>query len=279
MKKFLSTLFLTGLFCVQQAHAQQTPDAQTTAPQKTIEVFPASLSFSLDRGATSKQTITVANHTAKPVQFNLEFTDWYRDTIGKHQYLEPGTSKHSCSKWVTFDKSFVEVKPGSSETITVTLSVPDTDDAISQMRWSMLLVKTVSEKKIPTGKAMLTTAVTMTMAVGIHVYQTPPNIQNKSVKMLDFTELAGQKKYRIIGKNEGGMQINGKFSIELAHAETGERTVLGPLDAPLFPDQIRYMDFDVPENLPKGKYTAVALIDAGDDEVPIEAVQAEITIK
>ena len=126
---------------------------------------------------------------------------------------------------------------------------------------------------------MLTTAVTMTMAVGIHVYQTPPNIQNKAIKMLDFTELAGQHKYRIIGHNEAGVQLNGKFSIELANAETGERTVLGPLAAPLFPDQIRYMDFEVPANLPKGKYTAVALIDAGDDEIPVEAVQAEVTIK
>ena len=73
--------------------------------------------------------------------------------------------------------------------------------------------------------------------------------------------------------------MNGKFSIELSSAETGAKTALGPKLIPLFPQQDRYVDFTLPADLAKGKYTALAVIDAEDDDVPVEASQKEIIVK
>jgi hypothetical protein len=47
----------------------------------------------------------------------------------------------------------------------------------------------------------------------------------------------------------------------------------------ILPDQVRNIDFIIPDTVPKGKYTAVAMIDANDDEVPLEAAQLEIELK
>jgi hypothetical protein len=67
--------------------------------------------------------------------------------------------------------------------------------------------------------------------------------------------------------------------LELSSSETGERVSLDPQVVPMFPKQERYVDFTLPSTLPKGKYTAIALVDANDDEVPVEAAEKEIIVK
>ena len=51
-------------------------------------------------------------------------------------------------------------------------------------------------------------------------------------------------------------------------------------DVPLFPEQIRLLQFKLPKgSFPVGKYTLVALADALDDDVPLEAAQLEVELK
>jgi hypothetical protein len=45
----------------------------------------------------------------------------------------------------------------------------------------------------------------------------------------------------------------------------------------MFPEQVRYIDFSLPQQLAKGKYTLTGIIDAGND-VPLEAGQLTIEI-
>ncbi|MBS1690494.1 MAG: hypothetical protein JSS96_17310 [Bacteroidetes bacterium] len=75
------------------------------------------------------------------------------------------------------------------------------------------------------------------------------------------------------------MLLRCQYSIELSSEATGEKTIIGPKEALLLPGQKRFVDLQIPKTLPKGKYTAVALIDPNDDEVPLEAAQKEIEIR
>ena len=275
-------LFVLLALVATAVRAQQ-PDApaegEAKQQRKSIVIYPAKLSFELDKGGSKSQTINISNTTNNKFQLQLEFMDWTRDTIGKHIYLPAGLSRQSCAKWLSFDKPFVELGPGQSTTVTVTLKVPDTEEAISEMKWTMLVFKTVNENKVPDKDAKWSTRINQVVGLGVHIYQTPPNVTNKELKMTSFSQVPGKNVYRIACKNLGGVQKYGKFSIELSDNETGSKTALQPQTIPLFPQQNRYVDFNLPSNLPKGKYTATALIDAGDDDVPIEAAQKEIDIK
>ena len=44
------------------------------------------------------------------------------------------------------------------------------------------------------------------------------------------------------------------------------------------PGQKRRVDLKIPGDMPKGKYQVVAMVDAGDDDVPLAAAQKEIEI-
>ena len=280
----LTTLLLAALL-VTTAQAQNAPNPpakQTASPtgQKGLTVFPARIVFNVDKGGTASKTINVANYTDKPYQLSVDFRDWIRDTVGKHVYTSKENSPQSCASWLSFDKSLLELKPGESTDLTVTIKVPNEDAAVEEMKWTMLVVRTVTENRPPSTGAKVQTNIETVYGIGVHVLQTPPNIANKELKMLSFTELPGDgRSYRVTCKNIGGVEINAKFSIELASAETGVKRTLEPQPIPMFPRQNRYVDFTLPADLPKGTYTAVALVDAEDDNVPIEAAEKQIVVK
>lgn len=97
--------------------------------------------------------------------------------------------------------------------------------------------------------------------------------------MLRFDALAGvPNKYRIVCENSGEVQVSCSSYVELAALTDGRRIKLPVVEFPLFPSQKRYVDFQVPDSLPKGKYTLTGVVDAGVD-VPLEAAQLIIEIK
>jgi hypothetical protein len=279
------TSFLLAALLNTAAQAQNAPDSTAKQPvnttkQKGLTVFPARIVFNVDKGGTASKTINVSNYTEKTYQLSIEFRDWIRDTVGKHIYTSKGNSPQSCASWLRFDKSLLELKPGENTDLIVTLDVPDEDSAVEEMKWTMLVVRTVSEKRPPSLGAKVQTNIETIFGIGVHVLQTPPNIRNKELKMLSFSELPGDgRSYRVTCKNIGGVEINARFSIELASAETGFKRTLEPQPIPMFPRQNRYVDFVLPADIPKGTYTAIALVDAEDDNVPIEAAEKQIIVK
>ncbi len=245
--------------------------------KKQLLILPAKLGFNLDMGQSASQPITIQNTLDDTMRINFSFVDWERDSTGNHKhYYKPGFI-HSCQEWVSFDKSYIEVAPGQTQIITVTMKIPDSAIATTEMKWAMLLATPLEHTTMTKGKNY-TTGVKKTSSLGIHIYQTPPNITKKEVKMVSFTELTA-KTYRITSENTGGLQASTLYTLELTSLSTGERTKLGPNEAPLFPGQRRIMDFKLPETLEKGKYTAVAIVDVGDDEVALEVAEKEIEIK
>lgn len=279
MKKLALSIVLLFLAICTQAQNKATP-SDDISKAKGIVVSPARLMFEVDKGGTSKKSVMVKNLTGNKQRLIVELMDWTRDTLGEHNYFAPGTNSYSCAQWVTFDKPIVELEPGQSVDVTVTLSLPDNADAVSEMRWCMLIFRSLQDKYVPSGNLPKTSAqIEKNLGMGVHIYEVPPTLSTKELKMISFGPLPGKKNtYRIVAKNVGALQVYGKFSVELSSA-SGQKTALESQVVPLFPNQDRYVDFEVPANVPKGKYTAVALIDAGDDDVPIEAAQKEITIQ
>jgi hypothetical protein len=244
-----------------------------------ISVKPVRLFYTLLNGESNIQTVFVINNTKDDKQFNLYLQDWNRDTLGAHNYLPMGTYKHSCAKWVILDKDFIEVKAGETKEVLVKIKMPDSLEAINEMKWTMLFVQSAEEKLAPSKVEGFSTAVQNITRIGVHIVQTPPTLKDKDLKMVSFTKKAGLKnQYRIICENTGKVQFDCKTYLELSSVATGEKTVLKRDLFPLFPNQIRYADFIIPETLPKGKYTVVAVADGGDD-IALQASQANIFVE
>jgi len=245
---------------------------------QNLGVHPTTLEYKLSAGQTESQAIHLSNSSPKKVQFRLYLNDWLRDSVGGHIYADPNTLPNSCTRWVNVDKNFVELDPGQSTDVTVRLSLPDSAVANEEMKWSMLFIETVEEQKATQGKGAQA-AVRNLLRIGVHIYQTPPALTEKSVKVMDLKPVPNTNNvYQMLCSNNGKVMVECRSYIELASLTDGKKIKLEPVEFPMFPAQRRYVSFELPKDLPKGKYSALAVLDAGED-VSLEAVETEVEVK
>jgi hypothetical protein len=263
-------LFLLLLGCLFQSQAQER--------QPGIAVRPVTIDFTLLPGETATQTINITNGLAEKKQFAVYVSDWKRDTTGAHVYTEPNNDPRSCATWIQLSKNFFELDPGETTQVAVTLKHPMDSLHDKKMSWCMLFIETIQENKVK-DTAGITTTISNKFRVGIHIYQTPPKNPSQEIKLLDFQSLHGDKmKYRISCENKGETQLHCTSYLEVVSLETNERIKLPAQEFPIFPEQVRYLDFELPSSLSKGKYLVTAIIDAGMD-IALEAAQLQIEIQ
>jgi hypothetical protein len=269
MKTFFATAFCLLLYINSEA---QTGNG--------LLIRPYVLEYKLDRGQSASQKITILNRMDQKAQFRLYINDWLRDSMGGHVYQAVNTLPHSCSRWISFENEFVEVNPGETKELVINLNVPDSAEAVNEMRWSMLFIETISEAKAPVvSPGGVSTQIDNKMRLGIHIYQTPPAVIRKEMKLVSFDETAlNSSVYRLVCVNTGSIQLRCNSTLEIIDFESGTKTKLKPIESAMFPGQKRFIDFELPGKLKKGKYSLLATIDGGED-IPLEAAQKEIEIK
>jgi hypothetical protein len=246
-----------------------------------IAIRPATFDFHLHKGESAVTNVMVTNSQNKPMQIKLSLGDWVRDSAGNHNYFDAGVLPRSCARWVKLSQSFVEIPANSTSDFALTITAPDSASVDSAMRWAMLFVDFAEERTIPKStQAGVTTVMVKKQRLGLHIYQTPPSLHTKNLKMIDFKPVAGKKNtYRISVKNTGDVQIGCKAYLELTSlSESGGGRRIEAEPFPMFPDQYRIVDIVIPDDVAKGKYNVIAVADAGED-VPLQAVQDEIEVK
>lgn len=245
---------------------------------QNLGAYPTTLDFKLGAGQGESQVINISNGSNKKVQFRVYLNDWVRDSTGGHIYYRADTLSRSCSKWVTFDKNFLELEPGQFSQLTVKLQMPEDPNAVKEMKWAMLFIETVEEANA--AKAASTQAsVRNLLRLGVHIYQTPPTLSNKEVKVLDLVpSKEAVNTYNLICQNTGDVMLECKSYLELSSLADGAKTKLDPIEYPMFPGQKRYVTFELPKNLAKGKYSVLAVADGGED-MSLEAIESQVEVK
>lgn len=242
-----------------------------------LAAYPSTLNFALVNGQSEAQNITMSNNAGKKIQVRLYLNDWVRDSVGGHAYYEPNTLDRSCSRWITLSNNFIELEPGQSTQISVRLQLPDSASAVSQMKWAMLFIETVEEQNSAAAKQAQATVRNL-MRIGVHIYQTPPTLLERQVKVLDLVRVPGDNKvWALSCQNTGQVMIECKSYLELT-ATDGTKTKVEVSEFPMFPSQKRLVMFNLPPDLKPGKYSALAVLDGGED-MPLEAVESEITLQ
>jgi hypothetical protein len=270
----MKQIILITLACLLWCYS----NAQQKTEQLGIEVKPVTLEFSVTPGSSAARKIFITNALSEKTQFTAYINDWRRDTIGSHVFSDPGKDPRSCALRVSVDKPFFELAPGERQELNVTLLEPLDSLSNSQMSWCMLFIETVKEKKIG-GAIGFKTTIANRYRVGVHVYQTPPEVTEKEIRLLKIESLNDSaNRYRLVCQNTGQTQLQCSGYVELFSLQDGSKIRIPSQEFPLFPEQVRYVDFRLPAQIAKGKYTLTGIIDAGN-EVALEAGQLTIEIK
>jgi hypothetical protein len=250
------------------------------ASAQGITIQPSTMDFHVAPGGVESQTITIFNGSSKKVSFQSYLGDWLRDSTGAHQYFRPDTLKHSCAGWVRLSKSLLDVEPGQSAQLVVQLQGPVDSAAFSRMKWAMLFVQTVDEQDQASKQSKkMETAIKEVMRIGVHIYQTPLTLNKKAAKAVSFKPIPTEKNtYELKMRNIGDLMLQCKSYVELTAVATGKTYKGEVVEFPVFPEGMRKVKLALPKEVPAGKYSALAILDMGED-VPMEAIEKVIEIK
>ncbi|UCS94003.1 DUF916 domain-containing protein [Echinicola marina] len=239
---------------------------------QNISVYPTGLSFSVAKGNSSTQTITVTNVSDKEVFVETEIGDWYRKIDGSHQYLTSDSLHTSLGPYIKLDKSFESIEPGALGEISITVTLPDSAQVSDKMLWSMLFVSGIEPKADQDSgtEGQLSAQIREIFRFGIHLYQTPPTLLKKSAQIVSMEKV--DREIRLQFKNTGPTMLQCKSHLELVELSTGEKTKLPIIESPVFPYYNREVHFIIPENLPSGQYSILGILDY-DESSPLEAVE------
>jgi hypothetical protein len=277
MKKMILFSFVLILFITSGA---QVKNDTVVAGRKGMFVLPGAVAFNLLNGQSDTRKLTVINRLDTKSQFRVYVGDWRRDSIGGHEYFPPGSQSYSCAKWIAVDKELFDLEKDSSTVLTVRLQVPDSLEAIKEMKWAMVFVQLVAENKPIEQTREVLNQVTYNFRVGVHVYQTPSTLKHVMLKMESFKPLIVMKDsmvYKISCVNMGEQQLRVKSDLEVTNLTTGEVTKSVTKEFPMFPGQRRVVYFQLPKGLAPGKYSLLATADGGED-MPLEAAVLEVDI-
>jgi P pilus assembly chaperone PapD len=247
---------------------------------QSVRIQPTVYDLHLSANESLTQSLTISNTSNKPVAFQIYLGDWLRDTTGGHQYFKPDTLSRSCASWITLSKNYVVVEPSKTEEITIKFKAPEDLEKMKQMKWAMLFLESApaTDEEVKQSK-QLQTSVKQILRVGIHVYQTPPTITKKGLKVLDLVSTNDNNtSFDFSLLNTGDVMLQCKADMELTNVSDGKTYKLDKVEFPVFPDGKRKVHFNLPADLPKGTYSILAKVDIGEDD-DLEAIEKTITVK
>lgn len=247
---------------------------------QSVRIQPTVYDLHLSNNEALTQTLSISNTSNKPVAFQIYLGDWLRDTAGGHQYFKPDTLNRSCASWVSLSKNYVVIEPQKTEELTIKFTAPNDVAKFNQMRWAMLFLESApaTDEEVKQSK-QLQTSVKQILRVGIHIYQTPPTVNKRGIKVLDLKSLNDKNDtFDFWVQNTGDVMLQCKADLELTNVADGKTVKLEKVEFPVFPEGKRKVNFKLPADIPKGTYSVLAKVDIGEDD-DIEAIEKTITVK
>jgi P pilus assembly chaperone PapD len=245
-----------------------------TAAQK-ISTSPTRVNYKISPGGSGRSRITVANNSADRQGFQVTFGDFSASVSGKSQFSKEGTENRSCASWLTATPAVFELEPGETQDIQVMMDVPADSSALIA-RWAVAYVQLRAPENDGKGSGEgLKVQVTQSYRFGVYLFQTPPSVTESKgeIKGLNYENDV----FTISMKNAGETFLKCNSYIELTNLSTGETKRVTTRGFTMLPALNRNTVFKIPNDIPPGRYSVLAVMDYGSrDEV--EAAEMEITI-
>lgn len=245
-----------------------------TAAQK-ISTSPTRINYKVSPGGSGRSRITVANNSVGKQGFQVTFGDFSASINGKSQFSAEGTEDRSCSSWLTATPAVFELEPGETQDIQVLIDVPGDSSALIA-RWAVAYVQLTAPENDGQGSGEgLKVQVNQSYRFGVYLFQTPPSATDSKgeIKGLNYENDI----FTISMKNAGETFLRCNSYIELTSLSTGETKRVTTRGFTMLPALNRNTAFKIPQDMPPGRYSVLAVMDYGNrDEV--EAAEMEILI-
>ncbi|MFC6102076.1 COG1470 family protein [Olivibacter domesticus] len=234
-----------------------------------ISISPSRIFFKGIPGETVQEMITLTNSSSIPFNFTTGLKDWYRDSIGRKVYSDPGTANHSNSQWLKLSESTINLNPNETKRIAVSLTVPQDSSANSLTNSMLFFTQMKEQNKVSKERKQL--GVNVLLEVGVQIYHIPSGLTSGELDFLAFEDrgaisIAADSFRRVAlkVKNTGKINKDAQVRFELTNMQTGKEIPIKTTAIAMLPEAVQWIYVDLPLSL-KGKYLGVAILDAGNN--------------
>lgn len=222
--------------------------------------------------------VIVRNNGDSPTDAKVFQTDYLFFSNGRNLYGEPGTTPRSNAGWLTITPSRLDLPAKATAQVHYKGVVPGSAD-LKGSYWSMLIVEPfVPPAPVVNGeKNKITVGLQTMIRFGIQIVTEIGDTGSRSLKVLNksLVNKDGKKAFRLDVENTGErlqipaltMELFNKDGISVGKLEGGKSRIYASCS-------VRY-SVDLTE-IPPGKYTALVILDNGDDNVTGAQYQLEL---
>ncbi|HNW99131.1 MAG TPA: hypothetical protein PKK00_12045 [Bacteroidales bacterium] len=242
---------------------------------QSVSVSVTKLYYNVGRGENNIQTVTLKNNSTNKQSFQITFCGFESPgNKGKTVLITADTNKNSCAKWLNVTPSSFILNAGESKDISVELKLPDIPEA-EKTKWAamQIIARNDNDKEQNTGLD-----VTENMKIIVHIFQTPPNLKMNKLEITNFENNDSNKTIILEVKNTGETILICNSSVEFNNIITNKKQNVKSKPFTLLPNTYREIDFDLPDNIEKGKYLVTGYVEYNNNDNVLSAKQ-EIEIK
>lgn len=183
----------------------------------SVEVEPAVSEISVAAGGSYAGVINVTNVSKETLEVNSKMMDWeYESCAGAKKYFPVGTSRFSCSSWITYTPDKFRLEPGQSLEVHYTLTAPA---SAAGSYVSLVLFGSV----LPGSKSSNGVTVNIALNMGALFVVEIENTQDVrgSLKELEVVRSAANGPLEVNARfrNEGNVRINAQGRLSILNAD------------------------------------------------------------
>ena len=255
-----------------------------TMPEAGVSISPSTMRFNVKPGSLQTKTLKITNDTKKNYNFQIGFQDFGAGKDGKTDVPVDKYSMYALSKYIVVSPTFVELKPRQSKQVTVTVDIP-AGDSMAVSMWTILTVDQVLDREklnVPRPNTTIGMGVQNTFGFGVNIFQNPPNVTVTNVEIMEMKFNKASDKtvnsLQLKVKNMGtgiGYCLN---YVELTNLVTGKQEKLKVKQFAIFPSYEKELVLELPSDIEKGPYSALAVLDFGNKD-ELQTAEIEFTIE
>jgi len=239
-----------------------TAPALLFSAEVSISVSPIRVEHLVKQGEKGTDTISVTNDGTTPTRLKVSIEDWALTRDGNPMFMKVGSNPYSCAEWIRINPVDFRINPGQTREVRYTVTVPE---GIEDGGYRVAILFETVPDVMPGEKAKRVylkgrIATTVYEVVGKPIPQGHANSLKADLKKegIDFI-LALQ--------NTGKVHFRTKGSITVKDSNGSKAFEVGMPDVPVLPGSEREIKINHDQTVPKGKYTATAVVDIGRKEL------------
>jgi len=220
--------------------------------------------------------VLLKNTDSHPAEARIYQTDYSSRADGTSDYAEPGTSPRSNANWITLSPSRVKLAPGETVPVRFKGTAPKKAD-LRGSYWSMLMVEPNASAAASPETGKVSVGLQTLIRFGVQIVTEVGTQGTRSLQILDksMAKADGKRMLQVDLANNGERLLIPNVALELFDRAGAS---IGRFDGGrtrIYPASSVRARVDLTD-VPPGQYTAMLLLDSGDEQVMAAQYDLEV---